>query len=71
MPIRQSYLDELRTRAEKAKDKKALYGPDIDISRYTHHIERGKVESLDDLSRQAKEAALVAGINLNEEQRSG
>ena len=57
MPIRQSYLDALRARAEKARDKKALYGPDIDISRYTQHIERGKVESLDDLSRQAKEAA--------------
>jgi uncharacterized protein len=71
MPISQSYLDELRARAEKAKDKKALYGPDIDISRYTRHIERGKVESLEGLSRQVKEAALVTGINLNEEQRSG
>lgn len=71
MPIRQAYLDELRARAEKAKDKKALYGPDIDISRYTQHIARGKVESLEGLSRQVKEAALVTGINLNEEQRSG
>ncbi len=71
MPIRQAYLDELRARAEKAKDKKALYGPDIDISRYTQHIERGKVESLEGLSRQVKEAALVTGINLHEEQRSG
>ena len=71
MPIRQSYLDELLARAEKAKNKKALYGPDIDISRYTQHIERGKVESLEGLSRQVKEAALVTGINLKEEERSG
>jgi uncharacterized protein len=71
MPISQSYLEALRARAEKAKDKKALYGPDIDISRYTGHIERGKVESLEGLSRQVKEAALVTGINLKEEQRAG
>ncbi|MFA6056078.1 MAG: SufD family Fe-S cluster assembly protein [Thermodesulfovibrionales bacterium] len=71
MPISQSYLREIEEKALKAVDKKALYGPDIDISKYTQHIERGKIESLEDLSRQAQEAAIVTGINLKEEQRAG
>jgi uncharacterized protein len=48
-------------RAEKAKDKKAAMGPDIDLERYTKHIERGKIESLESLSHQAKEAAILNG----------
>lgn len=71
MPISQSYLREIEGKALKAVDKKALYGPDIDISKYTRHIERGKIESLEALSKQAQEAAIVTGINLKEEQRAG
>jgi len=71
MPISTTYLSEIQARAEKAKEKKALFGPDIDLSRYTHYIERGKIESLEGLSRQAKEAAILTGISLKEEQRSG
>ena len=71
MPISTTYLSEIKERARKAKDKKALYGPDIDLSRYTRHIERGKIESLESLSRHAKEAAIMTGMNLQEEQRAG
>jgi hypothetical protein len=71
MPINDKYLSEIEARAEKAKDKKAAFGPDIDLSRYTQHIERGKIESLESLSHQAKEAAMMTGINLKEEQRAG
>jgi len=71
MPISQSYLKEIEVKALKAVDKKALYGPDIDISKYTQHIERGKIESLEGLSKQAQEAAIVTGISLKEEQRAG
>jgi len=71
MPISQSYLREIEEKALKAVDKKALYGPDIDISKYTQHIERGKIESLEGLSKQAREAAIVTGINLKEEHRAG
>jgi len=71
MQISNAYLDEIKARAEKAKDKKALYGPDIDLSLYTMHIERGRIESLESLSEQAKEAAIMTGINLQEEYRSG
>ena len=71
MPLSTKYLSEIQTRAEKAKEKKALFGPDIDLTRYTQHIERGKIESLESLSHQAKEAAILTGISLAEEQRSG
>ena len=71
MPIRKAYLSEIKSRAEKAKDKKAAFGPDLDLSLYTQHIERGKIESLESLPQQAKEAAVMTGISLKEEHRSG
>jgi Fe-S cluster assembly protein SufB len=71
MPISTTYLSEIQARAEKAKEKKALFGPDIDLRHYTRHIERGKIESLESLSSQAKEAAILTGVSLEEEQRSG
>jgi Fe-S cluster assembly scaffold protein SufB len=71
MSISKTYLSDLKVRAGKAKEKKAILGPDLDLSRYGQHIERGKLESLESLPQQAKEAAIMAGININEELRSG
>lgn len=71
MPISNAYLSGIRARAEKAKDRKAAMGPDIDLARYTQHIERGRIESLESLSRQAREAAILTGISLKEEHRAG
>jgi len=71
MSISEKYLSDVKVRAEKAKGKKAIFGPDIDLSRYTQHIERGRIESLENLSQQAKEAAIMTGINIKEESRSG
>jgi Fe-S cluster assembly scaffold protein SufB len=71
MPISKTYLSDLKVRAEKAKEKKAILGPDLDLSRYSKHIERGKLESLESLPQQAKEAAIMTGINIKEELRSG
>jgi Fe-S cluster assembly scaffold protein SufB len=71
MSISNAYLTGIQARAEKAKDKKAVYGPDIDLSLYTQHIERGRIESLESLSQQAKEAAIMTGISLQEEYRAG
>lgn len=71
MSISKIYLSDVKVRAEKAKGKKAVFGPDIDLSRYTQHIERGRIESLENLSQQAKEAAIMTGINIKEELRSG
>src|SRR4030042_4060796 len=71
MPVRKPYFSEIQEKAERAKEKKAAFGPDIDLSRYTKHIERGKIESLESVSMQAKEAAIMTGISLEEEQRAG
>lgn len=71
MSISKTYLSDLKVRAENAKEKKAILGPDIDLSRYSKHIERGKIESLESLPHQAKEAAIMTGINIKEELRSG
>lgn len=71
MPISNAYLTDLAAKAEKAREKKAVFGIDIDLSRYTQHIEKGKVESLESLSQQVKEAAIMTGMNLKEEYRSG
>jgi uncharacterized protein len=71
MPVRKSFIMEIQEKAERAKEKKAAFGPDVDLSRYTQHIERGKIESLEGLTVQAKEAAIMTGISLEEEQRAG
>jgi Fe-S cluster assembly scaffold protein SufB len=71
MSITKTYLTEIMARAEKARDKKAAYGPDLDLSLYTGHIERGKIESLENLSQHAREAAIMTGMSLQEEQRAG
>lgn len=69
--INEAYLSELKKRAESVKEKKAALGPDIDITRYSQHIERGRIESLEGLARQAREAAIMTGIDVKEEVRSG
>ncbi len=71
MPVRQSYLAHVKAQAAAAKEKKAAFGPDIDLARYTEHIERGKIESLENLPTQAREAAIMTGISLEEEERAG
>ncbi len=71
MSISKTYLSDIRERAEKAKEKKAALGPDIDLFRYSQHVERGRIESLESLSQQAQEAAVMAGIDVKEEVRSG
>lgn len=71
MSVSEKFLLDIKERAKKAIDKKASYGPDVDINKYTQYIERGKIESLESLETQAKEAAIITGIDLEERQRSG
>ncbi|MGB9716209.1 MAG: SufB/SufD family protein [Thermodesulfovibrionales bacterium] len=71
MSLSKTYISELRKKAEGAIGKKALLGPDIDLSRYKQHVERGRIESLEGLSEQAREAAILTGIDIKEETRSG
>jgi Fe-S cluster assembly scaffold protein SufB len=71
MPVNDEYFSEVRARAEAARDKKAPLGTDIELSRYDHLIERGRIESLESLSHQVQEAAIMTGISIKEDQRSG
>lgn len=71
MSISKAYLSDIKEKAGGAKEKKAVLGPDIDLSRYSQHIEKGRIESLEGLSQQAREAAILAGIDIKEETRSG
>ncbi|MGQ9569299.1 MAG: SufB/SufD family protein [Thermodesulfovibrionales bacterium] len=71
MSISKIYVSEIRERAERAKEKKAALGPDIDLSKYRHHIERERLETLENLPMQSREAAILAGMDLRGETRSG
>lgn len=71
MPVSKKYLKQIQDKAKKATDKKALYGEDIDLNKFKNFIERGKIESLELLPELAKEAALMAGVDVEEKERSG
>lgn len=71
MSINRKYIEEIRSKAEKALNKKAVYGQDIDLKNFQKHIERGKIESLELLPELAKEAAIMAGVDVEEKERSG
>jgi hypothetical protein len=64
------YLKECAGRAEKARNRAAPLGPDLDLGRYRAepHGERGP-RKLDD--HVLREAALSAGVDLSEENRGG
>lgn len=64
-------IAEIRALAESARDKKAAYGPDLDLSRYNPAADAASVESLESLEKQVKEVALGVGIDTKEENRSG
>ncbi len=71
MSLSTEYISDIIQRAQTAVEKKAVFGPDIDLSYYKGYIERGKIESLDSLSQQLKEAAIMTGIDITEEARAG
>lgn len=64
-------IAEIRALAEAARDKKAAYGPDLDLSRFNAARDAQSVESLESLEKQVKEVALGVGIDTKEENRSG
>lgn len=57
-------------RAENAREKKPLFGPDIDPGRFIEDPDPG-VESLEKLPEEYREDALKAGVVTSEEGRSG
>lgn len=71
MSLSTQYMSDIIQRAQKAIDKQATFGPDIDLSYYKNYIERSRIDSLDSLSEQLKESAIMTGIDIREEARAG
>jgi Fe-S cluster assembly scaffold protein SufB len=65
--------DTLKKRAEKAKEKKALLGEDIEIEKFRQEEEEehGEVESLEDLPEKYKKDILKVGVEPTGSERSG
>ncbi|MGZ4852491.1 MAG: SufB/SufD family protein [Halobacteriota archaeon] len=67
-----SKIDELTERAEKAREKKAAYGPDIPLETYTSKAPaHKKVQTLKMLPTNYQKQSLGVGIEAREEGRSG
>jgi hypothetical protein len=60
----------LRERALVAKQRPARYGPDLDLAQFGKPGERAPVGNLRSLHAQIREAALLAGIDAEETDRS-
>lgn len=59
---------EVKERAEKAKDKKALYGTDVDLKSYESKADAHKeVTKLESLPSDVRKAALDVGVSLDTE----
>lgn len=60
-------------RAEKAKEKKALYGEDIDLEQFIKEEagEHEQVSRANEVPRKVQETLLKVGVDPNEEERSG
>ncbi len=65
-------MHEIDKKAQDAKEKKATYGPDIDLNTYTTKGEsHDPLESPKELPEEDKEVMLKAGVDAGEEGRSG
>ncbi|HTX43954.1 MAG TPA: SufD family Fe-S cluster assembly protein, partial [Methanocella sp.] len=65
-------MDEIRKRAEAAKNKKPAYGNDINLDKYLHDVpSRERITTLNELSSGVRERALTIGLDASEALRSG
>lgn len=60
-----------RELAEAARDKKAVYGPDIDLDSFRPPDAHRPVASLDELEQRIRESALYAGVEADESEKAG
>lgn len=67
MSTKEEVLRIVKERAEEAIDKKAPFGPDVDLSRFYQCSPQERIDSLEEISSQLKEAALYAGVELEKE----
>lgn len=69
---RMSETEEIKHKAQGSIDKKATFGPDIDLAKYSLEPEKHPgVSDLTELSEEYKKRANESGISLEEEERSG
>ncbi len=66
-----SKREELRRLAESARDKKAPYGEDIDLSIFEEPEERKGIEDLSKLPPEIQNVAVSSGIDITERDRAG
>jgi hypothetical protein len=67
-----SNIDELAERAEKARGKKAAFGPDIPLESYTSNAPaHKKILTLKTLPSNYQSQSLGVGIDAKEDERSG
>lgn len=66
-------LRDTLNRAEKAKEKKALYGEDIDLEKFIKEEagEHEQVSRANEVPKKVQETLLKVGVDPNEEERSG
>ncbi len=70
--LEQVRIDEIKRKAEAAKNKKPAYGNDIDLDKYLHDVPtRERITTLNELSSGIKERALTIGLDSTEKERSG
>ncbi len=70
--LEQVRLDEIRKKAEAARDKKPAYGNDINLDRYLKDVPiRERITTLGELSTGVRERALTIGMDASEANRSG
>ena len=64
--------EEISERAQRAKEKKAVLGEDVDIEQFTTETqEHEALSSLEAISEDYKQDMLEAGIDPSEKERSG
>ncbi|MBC7328865.1 SufD family Fe-S cluster assembly protein [bacterium] len=67
----QRIMKELNEKAERAKNKPAPFGPDIDLSSFFLPPQREEVDSLEKLDSEFRDRALEVGVDAREEGRAG
>jgi Fe-S cluster assembly scaffold protein SufB len=65
-------MDMIMKKALEAKEKQAVFGPDIDLNKYSMESEKHEsISHLTELPEEYQKAVLQVGIDANEYQRSG
>ena len=66
-----SIREEITEKARRAKRKRSIFGPDIDLSRFSHQPEDVSQIALDSFSKDESELLTMSGLDLTEKTRSG